>query len=523
MKANTTRLRLMLLLIVIGFAALPPQSSHAGNEIKLTYENTRIVFAAPPITLNANTYVETRPFIQPIGLSIEWIDKTQFKLAKPDLTLVMDVNSTLARLNGIQVYLTVPPVLRQGKLFLPVRPMATLLNLNLSWQASTYTISLSPKSSNTIPQPPITEPVPNPSSPYKVIAYYPSWAVYQNYPVSKIAAPSITHINYAFANIQDGQVVMGDPLTDTSNFRELRKLKETNPHLKTLISVGGWTWSGDFSDAALTVYSRNRFADSVVQFLRVNGFNGVDLDWEYPVAGGLASNVTRPEDKRNYTLLLQAVRDKLDAAEAADGKAYLLTIAAGAFTGFANQTEIAKVAATTDWINLMTYDYHGDWESSSNHLAPLYADPADPASAKSNIDSTVKAYIGAKVPADKLILGIPLYGRSWTECGTTNQGLYQSCNGAAPGVIADGVHEYGNLEEQGWINGNGFVRYWNDTAKVPWLYKKTTGTFVTYEDPESIAYKADYIKTKKLGGAMLWEISQDFNGTLLNKLVNSLK
>lgn len=171
----------------------------------------------------------------------------------------------------------------------------------------------------------------------------------------------------------------------------------------------------------------------------------------------------------------------------------------------------------------MTYDYHGNWEMKSNHNAPLYADPADSTSAKSNIHNTVNTFLNEGVPANKLVLGIPMYGRGWTGCAQTNQGLYQTCKDVSKGTTANGIHEYDELEKMGWINGNGFVRYWNDSAKVPWLYKKTTGTLIVYEDPESIAYKAGYIRLKGLGGAMLWEISQDDNHTLLNKLVSSLR
>jgi chitinase len=367
-------------------------------------------------------------------------------------------------------------------------------------------------------------PTPAPTnSSYRVVGYYPSWGTYQNFDVSQIAASNITHVNYAFANIKGGKIVLGDPYADKGNFKQLDALKQANPKLKTLISVGGWAWSGQFSEISLSNFSRTQFADSVVQFIRDYGFDGVDLDWEYPVIGGLAGNHARLADKHNFTLLLQTVRDKLDTAQLKDGKKYSLTIAAGAFPGYIKNTEMDQVASIVDWVNLMTYDYHGDWENGSNYNAPLYADPQDPYSFKSNVNSTVSAFLKAGVPSNKLVVGIPFYGRSWTNCSTANHGLYQTCKGVAKGVIADGVHEYGNLEKQGWINGKGFVRYWNDYAKVPWLYNKATGTFVTYEDPESISYKANYIKSKGLGGAMVWELSQDFNWTLLNKLVNSLK
>ncbi len=516
MKANATRLRIILLLVVIGFAAIPMPFGYADNGVKVTYNDNRIVFSSPPVTKNGTAYVETRPFIQPLGFQIAWINRTKFKLTKTNLVINLEVNSNTAVVNNKKVTLPAVPIKIGSKLFLPIRPITVIMNHKLTWNAASNTIAIT---SNSALQKPITK-----SNPYKVVAYYPSWGTYQDFDVTQIAAANITHLNYAFANISDGQVALGDAWADKNNFNKLSKLKEANPKLKTFISVGGWTWSGQFSDVSMSQYSRDKFADSAVQFIRDYGFDGVDIDWEYPVSGGLASNGAKPVDKYNFTLLLQAIRDKLDAAQAKDGKSYLLTIAAGAFPAYVKNTEMDQVATIVDWVNLMTYDYHGDWESKSNHQAPLYADSAEPGgTGNTNINSTVNTYLNAGVPANKLVLGIPLYGRSWANCGITNQGLYQQCSGVEKGVISDGIHEYGNLENHGWINGKGYVRYWNDNAKVPWLYNKSTGTFVTYEDPESIAYKAQYIKAKGLGGAMVWELSQDINRTLLNKLVYSLK
>ncbi|WP_256760863.1 glycosyl hydrolase family 18 protein [Cohnella sp. WQ 127256] len=519
MKSYTTRLSIIILVLLISFIAFPMPSGSASSDVKVTYNNNRIVFNLQPIVKNGVTYVETRPFLKAVGLQVDWINKTKFKLSKTGLVINMEVNSKTAYLNNKKVTIAAAPSLNGSTLFLPLRSVVSLLELDLKWDANTNTTAITSKA-NTNPNP---ETPTVPSDSYRVVAYYTSWGTYQNFQVSQIAASSITHINYAFANIKDGKVVNGDSWADSINFKQLKALKTANPSLKTLISVGGWTWSGQFSDVALSNSSRKKFADSAVQFMRDNGFDGIDLDWEYPVSGGLASNKTRPEDKTNFTLLLQSIRNQLDAAEFVDGKSYLLTIAAGAFPSYLNNTQMDKVASIVDWINLMTYDFHGDWEKKGNFIAPLYADPKNPSSASSNINSSVHTFLNANVPANKLVLGIPLSGRSWTNCGSTNQGLYQSCSGVAPGVIVDGVHEYGNLEQLGWINGNGFVRYWNDSAKAAWLYKKSTGTFISYEDPESIAYKAAYIKSKGLGGAMLWELSQDFNRTLLTKLSYSLQ
>lgn len=532
MKKKMLNSILILLFALIGFSTIPITSSHADSVIQVTYNDNDIIFGTNPVAKNGTIYVETRPFLKPLGLQVSWISNTKFRLSKPGLIIDMEVNSTTAYVNHSKVSLSAAPIKIGATLFLPVRPLANVTKHTVLWTSATNTLSIySP--SNPVP-------APAKQSTYKVVAYYSSWGTYSKSEVSHMDASLLTHINYAFANIKEGKVVLGDSWADgekpfpgdctnngclRGNFNQLLQLKKANPHLKTLISVGGWTWSGQFSDAALTASSRTKFADSAVKFIRDYGFNGVDLDWEYPVSGGLAANKTRLADKQNFTLLLQTIRDKLNTAQKQDGKTYLLTIAAGAFPGYVNNTEIGKISQIVDWINLMTYDYHGDWEKASNHQAPLFADPeeSNKANAKSNIDYTVHTYLKAGVPSNKLVLGIPLYGRSWTGCGVNNQGMYQTCTGVAAGVIADGIHEYGNLEKQGWINGKGFVRYWNNSSKVPWLYNKATETFISYEDPESIAIKASYIKSTGLGGAMLWEANQDFNHTLQKKLAASLK
>ena len=319
---------------------------------------------------------------------------------------------------------------------------------------------------------------------YKIIGYYPSWGAYgRDFQVWDMDVSKVSHINYAFADIcwegrhgnpdptgpnpqtwscQDengvidapnGTIVMGDPWIDAQkanpgdvwdepirgNFKQLLKLKKSHPHLKTFISVGGWTWSNRFSDVAADPAARENFAASAVEFLRKYGFDGVDLDWEYPVSGGLPGNSTRPEDKRNYTLLLQEVRKKLDAAEAKDGKEYLLTIASGASPDYVSNTELDKIAQTVDWINIMTYAFNGGWQSISAHNAPLFYDPKAkeagvPNAETYNIENTVKRYKEAGVKGDKLVLGTPFYGRGWSGCEPGGHGEYQKCGPAKEGT-----------------------------------------------------------------------------------------
>lgn len=364
---------------------------------------------------------------------------------------------------------------------------------------------------------------------YKIVGYSISWGAYgRGFTPSDIDANKLTHINFAFANIAGGQIVVGDPNVDTAgrnNFRQLRSLKKDNPNLKTLISVGGWTWSKHFSDVALTPQSRKAFADSAVEFIREHKFDGVDIDWEFPVTGGNAGNIERPEDKQNYTLLMTALREALDAAGKADQKSYLLTTAIGPGERWIKNTEMGKVAKVVDFMNLMAYDYNGGWNKHSGHVAPLYHDPAYTREANNpnnNISKVVDMLIAEGVPSQKIVLGVPFYGYSWKGCKPDNNGEYQDCAGKGRGSWEDGNLDYSQIEKK-MVDKDGFTRYWNDKSKVPYLFNPKTGEFVTYEDNQSLAIKLDYLKEKKLGGAMIWELSGDRKETLLKQINQSLR
>ncbi|OMD17805.1 glycosyl hydrolase family 18 protein [Paenibacillus odorifer] len=409
----------------------------------------------------------------------------------------------------------------------------------------------------------------NAAQDYKLVGYYASWAAYgRAYNVTDIDPTKMNVINYAFADIcwngihgnpdptgpnpvtwscqneqgqaisvPNGTIVLGDPWIDTGksfeddkwddpikgNLKQLWKLKEKNPNLKTLISVGGWTWSNRFSDVAATAATREVFANSAVDFIRKYKMDGVDLDWEYPVSGGLAGNSYRPEDKENYVLLLQKVREKLNTAGAADGKTYLLTIASGAGPTYINNNNLAGIASVVDWINIMTYDFNGSWNTTTGHNAPLYYDPAASASGLTepqnfNIDKAVTSYLANGVPANKLVLGMAFYGRGWGGAPASGNGQYQVSAGISPtGTWEKGSYDFYDLEAN-YINKNGYTRYWNDTSKVPYLYNPTNQTFISYDDVESFGHKISYLKSKGLAGAMFWETSGDRNKTLTNKL-----
>ncbi|HEX4022289.1 MAG TPA: glycoside hydrolase family 18 protein [Acidobacteriaceae bacterium] len=328
----------------------------------------------------------------------------------------------------------------------------------------------------------------------------------------EIAAQKLTRINYAFANLQGGKIVDGFP-SDAQNFAALLALKKQNPSLTVLVSVGGWLWSGRFSDMALTKQSRSLFIDSVVQFIEGYKLDGLDIDWEYPGMAG-ATNNFRPQDKQNYTLLLKELRKRFNHEQKALHRRLYLSIATGASEDFLQHTQMAKVQKYVDTVNLMAYDYYEpDSDAITGHNAPLFTNPADPK--KVSADQSVQEYEQAGVPASKIVLGVPFYGHTWGQVSEQNHGLFQPGK-PTPHSYADYKDVAGNLQD------NGFIRYWDSTASVPYLYSPTEKIFISYEDAQSLALKCKYILDHKLAGVMFWDYSGDPSGVLLNTIQASL-
>ena len=394
------------------------------------------------------------------------------------------------------------------------------------------------------PVEPVERPVVNPVEPYvpsddaytgdkKIVAYYPSWATYaRNYQVSDIPGQKITHINFAFANIADGKCVVGDSYADTDkafagdswdtgakrgNFNQLTKLKAANPNLETMISIGGWTWSKNFSAAAATDASRKAFVSSCVDFMKTYNFDGIDIDWEYPVSGGLYAGTAA--DKANYTALLSEFKNELAAQTAIDGEHHPLTIAAPAGPTTIPNLEAKNIGGIVDWMNLMSYDYHGGWDPITGHNAPLNVGTKDTATGFSVTDS-VDAYLVAGFPAQKLVLGLPLYGRGWENVNTTAHGLYQTGVNASVGTWEKGVFDYTDIKNN-YLPA--MTRYWDAEAQVPYLYDPVRKLWISYDDPQSIKIKVNYIKAKGLGGAMVWELSGDRDQELIDVINVNLK
>ena len=319
----------------------------------------------------------------------------------------------------------------------------------------------------------------------------------------------LSHINYAFVDVEGNRAFLRNEKTDTVNFRLLNELKKVNKDLKILISLGGWTWSKNFSDAVLSDTSNRNFSQSAVDIVAKHDLDGVDIDWEYPGMIG-DSNVFRPEDKQNYTILFKNLREQLDSLGKTTGKKYYVTTAVGGNVDYISTTEMDKVSQYCDFINLMAYDFAGGNDTLSNHHTGLY--PSSPEHSKySSTDEGVKMFLNAGVPANKLVVGMGFYGKGWEMESTDNNGLFRrtkkGTRGGGFGYIKD------SLEGK-----NGFVKYWDDVAKSPYIFNAEKKIFISYDDERSIKEKTDYIKKNNLRGAMFWEYEDDPKENLLTVL-----
>ena len=360
----------------------------------------------------------------------------------------------------------------------------------------------------------------------KVIGYFPEWGVYDahnNFTPEKIDFSQITHLNYGFAVVKNGEVGIHDTYKGPELLRQLDKMTE-DAGVTNMISVGGWnnSFEGVFEAATATDEGVDKLANSMVAFMLEWGFDGVDVDWEYPDTAA---------EKAQFTKLMQSLRSKLDAQGKKDDKYYQLS---AAVTTNHNNIEFINPAVTTplmDSVNVMAYDFHGAFDPITGHNAPLYANSQD-ADQKFNSSAAMKEYADTyKVPKNKLLMGIPFYGRGWGDVEPTEivQGL--------PGLFAPGTATiHGAWDDDGQFTGTNpwyllkqkaasgdYTRYWDRESRVPYLYNAATKEFLTYDDPQSVREKVDFINNENYGGAIIWDLSGDTPDHELGKIVKDVK
>lgn len=373
--------------------------------------------------------------------------------------------------------------------------------------------STPPSSSSSLVAPP---PIPSPPqavlSGKKVVGYYNGWASYQGFTPNHIQTTKLTHLHYAFAKISDNLTIsLADPTNDKNNFKILQQLKAENPNLKTLISIGGWDYSVYFSDVASTHKTRKTFAKSCVDFITTYGFDGIDIDWEYPVSGGIPENHHRPEDKQNFTLLLQEIRSQLNAQSTIDGKAYLLSVAVAPNAEYLKKVEINKIQSVVDYIFLMAYDIHGSWDSYADFNAPLQIPDENSPHHTSSVQDSIQTYLNAGISPSNLVLGMPFYGYAYQVSTAENNGLY------APFERAKSVG-YDTVMKN-YMGNSTYLQFYHDKAQTPYLFGENT--FVSFENEKSITSKVHLAKQYHLGGIGAWELAHDKKGTLLKCAYNA--
>jgi chitinase len=346
---------------------------------------------------------------------------------------------------------------------------------------------------------------PAPSPRLQVIGY-----VMDEPQLPPISAGKLDAINFAFAKLDatGAAYLPGD--TAAHSLAALTALRADNPALKVLLSIGGWG-AGNFSEAALTPASRARFSESAVALLRAHDLDGIDIDWEYPTLPGPGIS-HRPEDRGNFSLMLEDLRSRLDALGRADGRHYLLTIAAA--DGEAAQgLELARIARVLDWINLMTYDFYGSLTATTGHHAGLDRSLLAPAGSRTTVQA-VDEFLAAGVPPRKINVGVAFYGREFADVDPAHHGVNRPY-----GRFVDSV-QWSAL--RGLPGRDGYVRYWDAEAPAPYLWHDGTRHFITYEDPQSLAAKAAFVRERGLGGLMYWQHRHDVDDELLDTLRHGL-
>ncbi|HGY55366.1 MAG TPA: T9SS type A sorting domain-containing protein [Caldithrix abyssi] len=311
---------------------------------------------------------------------------------------------------------------------------------------------------------------------FTIIGYYPYWES-AAYPPSEIKYEYVTHINHAFAwPDAEGHLVVPSGLVNA----QLLELAHNN-NVKVLIALGGWSDSDGFSPMAADSLKRARFIDELVDFIRTNGYDGADFDWEFPQS---------EKDRANLTKLIKEVRLRFDA----ENPEWLLTMAVSVGDYYGQWFDFDLLKEQVDWFNAMCYDFHGSWSAHSGHNAPLYQPPGDVCG---SVDTGMR-YLNVirRIPKKRLTVGIPFYGKQFNSGG-----LYQSFSGEVSDLF---YYQIAPL-----LDNSDWEYFWDEAAKVPYLQNSAKTKLITFDDTLSVGLKSRWIKENAFAGAMIWALGQD--------------
>ncbi|XP_053620320.1 probable chitinase 2 [Plodia interpunctella] len=348
-----------------------------------------------------------------------------------------------------------------------------------------------------------------------VVCYYGTWATYRQglgkFAVDNVNTELCSHVVYSFVGIDNqGTIVSLDPYLDldtgNGNFRKFTKLKEENPNLKTILAVGGWNeGSAKFSIMAANPIFRNNFIRSSLQFIEDYNFDGLDLDWEYP---NRRDTVHGAADIENFTLLTKELREEFDK------RGLLLTSAVSSNKASAEWSyDIPEISKYLDFIHIMTYDMYGSWDPITGHNSPLHKGEGDTGNRDDlyTVDVAVEYWLSQGCPPSKLVLGMPLYGRTFTLTNSAVNGVRAPSSG--PGLSGQytataGFMGYNEICEK--LNTEAWDVRYDSLAKVP--YAVQGSNWISYDDAESLTKKGEYANSLNLAGGMVWSIeTDDFN------------
>jgi chitinase len=319
-----------------------------------------------------------------------------------------------------------------------------------------------------------------------IIAYYAGDATgFKQYPTEKL-----THIIYSFLHLKGATFAFDKP-QDQATVAALVALKAKHPQLKVMLSLGGWTGCETCSQVFSTEQGRTEFAASVKQVLVATHTDGIDLDWEYPAIAGPPGHRFAPEDRHNFTLLVQTLRTTL-------GSTYEISFAAGGYPEYLKKSvEWTTVMPLVNRVNLMSYDLVNGYSTTTGHHTPLYSTSKQIPS----VDNGVRFLDSVGVAPGKIVIGAAFYARVFNGVAAANQGLYQA------GKFKK-AFDYRTFADS-LSAARGFTTYWDATAQAPYAYSPARQEFASFDDEKSIRLKTRYARDKHLGGIMFWELTGD--------------